>query len=163
MNNPDLCERKTACLVMRACLKKLKADRGQALIELALTVPLFALLLFGSLEIGKVIYASIELSDAAMAGVQYGTRSPTAAADTGGIQNAAAADAANLTINTNVSRSCVCSDGTASTCQPTDCSGSNIETVLTVQTQATIDPLIHVAGLPNTFTVQGQAIQKVLQ
>jgi Flp pilus assembly protein TadG len=163
MKNPEFCKRKTARLTLRACLRKLGCQRGQSLIELAVVVPVIALLVFGSVEIAKVIYASVEVSDAAMAGVQYGTRNPIAAADSTGIQNAAAADVPNLNINTTSSLSCICSDGSASTCQPTDCSSSNIETVVTVQTQSTIDPMVHFPGLPSTYTVQGKAIQKVLQ
>lgn len=148
---------------LSTCLKKWKSEQAQSLIELAISVPVFALLVFGAVEVGKVIYASVEVSDAAMAGVEYGTRTPTAAADSGGIQNAAASDASNLTLVTNSSLSCICSDGTASTCLPTDCSGSNIETILTVQTQSTVDPLIYLPGLPRSYTLRGQAIQKVLQ
>lgn len=163
MKIPDFCELKTARLKLRACLKRLRSERGQSLIELAVAAPVLALLIFGSVEVAKVIYASVEVSDAAMAGVQYGTRNPIAAADAQGIQNAASADASNLALNTTSSLSCMCSDGSASTCQPTDCPNSNIETVVTVQTQSTIDPLIHFPGLPDTYTVQGQAVQKVLQ
>lgn len=144
-------------------LSRLRCERGQSLIELAVSVPVLALLIVGSVEIGKVIYASIAVSDAAMAGVQYGTRNPIAAADTTGIQNACAADAPDLTITTTASLSCSCSDGGASTCQPMDCPNSNIETTLTVRTQSTVDPLVHIPWLPDTFTVSGQAIQKVLQ
>lgn len=163
MKNPGPRKRKHVHLALRACSKKVGSERGQSLIELAVAVPVLALLIFGSVEIAKVIYASVEVSDAAMAGVQYGTRNPIAAADSPSIQNAAAADATNLTLNTTSSLSCVCSDGSASTCQPTDCSTSNIETVLTVQTQTTIDPLIHFPGLPTSYSLQGHAIQKVLQ
>lgn len=59
--------------------------------------------------------------------------------------------------------SCICSDGSASTCLRTDCPTSHIEEILSVQTQTTFDPLIHLPGLPMTFTLHGQAIQKVLQ
>lgn len=163
MNNPESCERKSVRLTLRACLRKLKMERGQALIELAVAAPVLAMLLFGSMEIAKVIYASVEVSDAALAGVQYGTRNPIAAGDPSGIQNAAAADAPDLALIANSSLACTCSDGSASTCQPTDCPYSNIETVLTVQTQSTVNPLFHLPGLPDTFTVRGQAIQKVLQ
>lgn len=163
MKDPDFCERKNVRRMLRTCLKKLGCERAQSLVELAVSVPVLGLMLFGSIETAKVIYASIEVSDAAMAAVQYATRNPIAAGDSTGIQNAAAADAPNLSLVTTSALSCECSDGTASTCQPTDCPNSNIETVVTVQTQCTVDPLIHLPGLPKTFTVQGQAIQKVLQ
>jgi hypothetical protein len=62
-----------------------------------------------------------------------------------------------------VSVSCICSNGSASTCLATDCSTSSIETILTVQTQATVSPPIHLPGLPTAFTLHGRAVQKVLQ
>lgn len=139
-------------------------ERGQALIETAVTLPILLLLLCGAVEIGRAACASIEVSNAAMAGVQYGAQNSSTAADTAGIQLAATNDAKDITLSTpTVSHSCICSNGSASTCQPTDCSGSNIETILTVQTSASFNPGFHIVGFPNTFTINGQATQKVLQ
>ena len=141
-----------------------KQETAQALIETALSLPLLMLLLVGAVEFARVAFASIEVSTAAMAGVQYGAQTAATAGDTTGIQTAATNDAQNITLGTTtVSHSCICSNGSASTCLPTDCSTSNIETILTVKTQASFDPGIHVIGLPKTFTLYGQAVQKVLQ
>ena len=138
-----------------------KTDSGQALVEAALVIPLLAFILVGVAELARVAYAAIEVSNAAKAGVQYGTQNGSTAADPTGIANAAAGDAANLTgLTTTSSVSCICSDGSASTCQPTDCANSHIESILTVNTQADFDPIFHVPGLPTTFTLRGQAIQK---
>lgn len=160
-----LLKRRSEHAAMYPIPTRLKAESGQALVELALSVPIMALLVFGAVEMGNIIYSSIEVTDAAMAGVQYGTRNSTAAADTTGIENAARADAPNLTLTFSnpPSVSCICSDGSASTCLSTDCSGSNIETILTVQTQATVDPLLHFPGLSRSIVLQGKAVQKVLQ
>lgn len=139
-------------------------DRGGAVVELALTVPLLALMLVGAAEFARLEYAGVEVSNAAMAGVQYGSQNAATAADTTGIGTAAQNDAPNITLGTTTAtKSCICSDGSASTCQRTDCSSSNIETVLTVETQGTFDPLIHLPGLPTTYTLHGEAIQEVLQ
>ncbi|MGA8727847.1 MAG: TadE/TadG family type IV pilus assembly protein [Terracidiphilus sp.] len=145
-------------------LGRARNDKGQALIELALSMPILILLFAGAAEFGSVVYASIELSNAAMAGVQYGAQDPTTAGDTTGIQTAASNDAQNITLGpTTVSKSCICSNGSASTCLATDCSTSNIETILTVQTQAVFDPGIHLPGFATTYTLYGKAVQKVLQ
>jgi Flp pilus assembly protein TadG len=147
-------------------LRGRKGEAGAALLELALTVPILAALLLGAAEFTQVEYANIEVSNAALAGVQYGAQDPIEAADTTGIGVAAQDDAPNITLGTTtVTQSCVCSNanGTVVTCGPTDCPGANSETILTVQTQATVTPLIHLPGLPSTYTVQGQAVQKVLQ
>ena len=139
-------------------------ERGQALVELALSLPILVTLLLGAAEFARVVYASIEVSNAAMAGVQYGAQNPNTAGDTTGIQVAASNDAQNIKLGTTtVSQACICSNGGASTCQPTDCTGSNIETILTVQTQTTFDPGIHLPGFATTYTLYGRAVQKVLQ
>jgi Flp pilus assembly protein TadG len=139
-------------------------DAGQSLVETALIFPLLIALLIGAAELARVAYAAIEVSNAAKAGVQYGAQNGSTASDTTGIQTAAANDAANLSgLTTTPSYSCVCSDGTASTCANTDCANSHIEETLTVNTQATVNPLIHLPGLPTTYTLKGRAIQKCVQ
>jgi Flp pilus assembly protein TadG len=143
---------------------KMRNTAGQSLVEVALTAPLLILLLLGAAELGQVAYTAIQVSDAASAGVQYGAQTTITASDTAGIQTAAADDATNLTgLITTSSFSCICSNGSASTCLRTDCSTSNIEEILTVKTQAGISPLINLPGLPRPFTVHGQAVQKVIQ
>ncbi len=146
-----------------------KSEAGQSLAELALTLPLLFLILVGAAEMATVVYDSIAVENAAMAGVQYGSLNSADEADTTGIQNAAAAAAPDLSLTTTVSTSCICSNGASSTCKSTDCSGANIETILTVKTQTTITPFIHSSGLsgitalPQTFTLNGLAVQKVLE
>jgi len=141
-----------------------KDERGSALVEFGLCMPIFMALLIGAVEYGRMAFAAIEVSNAAMAGIQYGVQNPADAADTQGIQNAAAADAPDITLqSTTSSLSCICSDGSASTCQPTDCSGKHIETILTVNTQAQFNSIFKVPGLSDSFTLQGKAVQKVVQ
>ena len=151
-------------LRLRDKLREAASDSGSALVETAAVLPLLITLLLGAAELARVAYAAIEVANAARAGAQYGTQSGFTASDTTGISNAAAADAANLTgLTTTSSYTCACSDGSASTCQPTDCANSQIEQTLTVNTQASVDPLIHLPGLPTQYTLKGQAIQKCVQ
>ena len=139
-------------------------EAGQALVETALVFPLLITILVGAAELARVAYGAIEVANAARAGAQYGTQSGYTASDTTGIATAASSDAANLTtLTTTSSYSCICSDGTASTCVNTDCASSHIVQTLTVNTQATIDPLFHIPGLPRTYTLKGKAIQRCVQ
>jgi Flp pilus assembly protein TadG len=148
----------------RARIARAKGEAGQALVETALLLPLLITVLIGAAEMARVAYAAIEVANAARAGAQYGAQSGFTAADTTGIATAASNDAYNLNgVTTTSSYTCVCSDGTASTCQPTDCTNTQIEQTLTVNTQVTIDPLIHLPGLPTTYTLKGKAIQKCAQ
>ncbi len=147
-----------------ARLRNKDGQIGQALVELAVTMPLLLVIFVGAFEMGRVAYTSIEVSNAALAGVQYGSQTAATAGDTTGIQTAAQNDAPNVALGTTTaSSSCICSDGSASTCLSTDCSTSHIETILTVKTQATFNPGFHLPGLATSYTLHGQAIQKVLQ
>lgn len=143
---------------------QIKREHGGALVETALTMPIFLVLLAGAAEFGMASYASVEVENAALAGAQYGVQSASTSGDTTGIQTAATNDAPNIVLGaTTVSHSCICSDGSASTCLSTDCSSSHIETILSVQTQTSFNPGIRVPGLPASFTMYGHAIQKVMQ
>ena len=156
--------RSIMCSAIARLPGKIKEEAGGPLVETALAMPLLIAMLVGAAEFGIAAYSAIEVSNAAMAGVQYGAQSASAWGDVTGIQTAAANDAPNISAgNTSVSHTCTCSDGSASTCLSTDCPTSHIETILTVQTQTTFNPGIHLPGLPLCFTIHGQAVQKVMQ
>jgi Flp pilus assembly protein TadG len=140
-----------------------RGERGQSLVETALVFPVMLTMLLGAAEMARVVRASIAVSNAAKAGAQYATQTGYTAQDTTGIATAASNEASNLTVTTSSSLACGCSDGTASTCQNTDCPNSHLEETVTVGTQAVVSPTIQLPGLPKTFTVKGLAIQRVAQ
>lgn len=140
-----------------------RGERGQALVETALVTPLLVVLLVGAADLARVTQASIEVSNAARAGSQYGAQNGFTAQDTTGIATAAQNEVSDLTLTTTSSYACVCSDGSSSTCQNTDCASSHIEETLTVSTQATVTPTIHLPLLPSSWTVKGKAVQRCLQ
>jgi Flp pilus assembly protein TadG len=47
--------------------------RGQALVEFALVFPLLLLLVFGLIDLGRLVYANNALSEAAREGARYGS------------------------------------------------------------------------------------------
>jgi Flp pilus assembly protein TadG len=145
----------------------IREDKGQAFVELALILPVFILLLVGAAELGRLAYASVEVTNAARAGVAYAAQNHVTASDTSGIQLAATQDAPDITsISAVATQSCVCSDGTAITCANagTKClsPGRIIESVQ-VTTSANINTLFHLPAIPNTVTMRGQAIMRVEQ
>jgi Flp pilus assembly protein TadG len=131
-----------------------------------MTAPLLIVLVVGSVEFARVAYASIEVVNAARAGVTYGARSGLFASDAAGITWAATHDGVNIPGMTVAAPilGYTCSDGNAPTGTPPACSGTAhlIETV-TVQTQVKMNPLIHVPGLPATYTLNGTATQNCYQ
>lgn len=77
-----------------------KRENGQALVEMALILPLFLLLLFAVIEMGRIGYAYITVSNAARAGGRVATIGAPDSEITSSVQNAATSlDPANLTIN----------------------------------------------------------------
>jgi Flp pilus assembly protein TadG len=139
-------------------------EAGQSLVELALVMVFLVPMLIGAVEFGRLAYKAIEVSNAAKAAAQYGPQTHITAGDVAGMLAAAQNDAFNLTgLTLTATISCICSNGSASTCSSSDCSTSQIEPIITVNTQGTFDPLFYVPGLPKTYTIHGSAKQKVLQ
>jgi Flp pilus assembly protein TadG len=144
-------------------------EAGQSFVEIALMMPVLVILLVGAAEFATVLYASIEVSNAARAAVAYGSIAP---GNTSGIKTAAIMDAGNLnpalaTSNVTVSPVGVCSLGSActgpgSTCVAgTDCTGAgdHIETILTVDISYPFTPKIHLPFVPASYTLHGHATQ----
>lgn len=162
-------------------------DRGAALIELALTTPLFILLMMGAAEIGRVAYYAIEVENAARAGASYGALNLANANLTSNVQQTAKNDAPDISnlLVTSPGGACVCEEidppSTTPTFTPssgtTSCTSSiinactsdtssKIQSVVqyvTVSTSANVDPLIHVPGLPTTYTLSGYSAMRINQ
>ena len=153
-------------ILRRRSSRLLRSTSGQSLVELAVAGPFVVFLLLGLLEFGQVAYYSIEVTNAAKAGASYGELSSANAFDQNGIKLAALAAVAPDISSSNLlvtsSRSCICSDGSTSQCLPNDCPTSNTESTVTVNTSATITPIIELPGF-KSFTLSGQAIQRCLQ
>ena len=141
-------------------------DSGQAFIELALSLSILIVLLTGAAEYGRLAYASIEVTNAARAGVAYGAQNHITASDNTGMQNAATNDGSNIAgLSATATHFCNCSNslGTVSSCAPTACSGARIIEFVQVNTTAAFDPLFYVPGLPRTYNLTGQAVMRVEQ
>ncbi len=153
----------------------LKKSSGQAFVELALVFPVFLLVLVGAVEVGRLAYASIEVSNAARAGVAYGAQSTTTASDINNIRLAATQDAPNLTGMTAVAtQACSCESAGGAITPFSSCSititnlatcpnPSRIIQYVQVQTTASVPTLFHFPGIASTVTLRGQALMRVEQ
>ena len=132
---------------------------GASLVEMALLLPLFAVILFAAIDFGRACYLAIEIQGAARAGAVYGSRSPT---DTTGIQAVAeddAPDVPNLTVGTPA-YGCECSDGTnySASCATTpSCSGKTEVYRVDVKVTGTYTPLLPWPGIPSTMNFSSTA------
>lgn len=144
-------------------IKATHGQRGVALVEIAIILPLLLLLAIGGVEIGRYAnYANIA-ANAAHAGVQWGAQSLMTASDNFGMRNAAALDWGTATgLYAAPTHYCQCSDGTASTCLETDCP-LPLHRILWVQVIVTgnLTSLLAYPGLPRTFTISKTAVMRV--
>lgn len=140
----------------------LHADRGSSLMELALVLPVLMITMICAAELGRVAYASIEVSNAARAGVAYGAQNlgtiinSAGNIDPTGVENAATIEASNIgtiTFPTPPALVCVCETVNLGTGAISDtaitgtCNGPN-STALTTQcttntTSGMVNNLVH--------------------
>src|SRR5689334_15656849 len=64
-------------------------DRGQGMLEFALMLPFLMLIGVGVAEIGRAIYYTVAVNNAAVAGAEYGSRDAITASEDANIKKAA--------------------------------------------------------------------------
>lgn len=138
---------------------------GQAATELALAVPVLALLLVGGADFARAFYFNQAVVASARAGAQYGSQSVATATDTSGISAAALANGVNVPGLSASSSFCTCQSPapTGQTeCATAYCNGANsAATYVSVTTTATFKTLVHYPGVPQTTAMTGSAIMQV--
>lgn len=94
-------------------------QRGQALAELALVLPLLVLLMVGTVDLGRLFYAFQSVENAAATGALYGSQSYYNAGQSTTIRSNALAAASDITNLFPVVTSTVSSANVAVTCSAT--------------------------------------------
>lgn len=139
----------------------LRSERGTSLIELALVLPMLALLLVGLIEVGRYSTFAIMAANAARAGTQYGAQNLTTAKDTTGIENAALADAQALSSWATPTARVLCSvNGGALTTCSVPLPANNVYYV-EVQVTGTFNSLLNYPLIPRHLPVSGSAVMRV--
>lgn len=145
-----------------ACrISLLQDERGASLVELAVILPLFLLLLAGAVDFGRAYFLAVEIAGAARAGAEYGAQNPT---DTAGITKAVQVDApdvAGLSVGTP-SYGCECSDGTSfsSSCAAKPTCTYNVVYRVTVTVSATYTPIFPWPKIPSSMALSSTATMR---
>jgi Flp pilus assembly protein TadG len=147
-----------------------RGDSGQALIEIAILVPVLMFLTLGIVELGRYAYVSILIGNAARAGTAYGTQSLPQSVDTVGIQTAARNDyrsngqnPRNLAVTSSVS--CGCDLGGGMVTAPCTGSGAGVcgtgrwVAVLSVTASGTFAPLFTYTRIPSLALTRTSAVR----
>jgi Flp pilus assembly protein TadG len=173
--------------------RKLFGERGGALVETALVIPLLAWMMLGSAELGRIAYAAIEASNAARAGAAFGAQGVVTTTETpitsANIEQAAVNDAADFVsgglqataniycvcLTTNASTGgvsstpqvlCTSSTATSATYCPTSTTTKVQNTIIhyvEVSTTATVKSMFHYPGLPTSYKLNGFSEMRVDQ
>lgn len=126
--------------------------RGQSLVELAAALSLLLMFLLGTIDLGRMFWAYVELRNAAWQGARYGVTLPQ---DTAGIT----ARVMNHGVPSNTTVSVSCSNGNCGTITV----GSDV--TITVTASAPFTPIVtgfvtKYLGI-GPFTVRGKATARV--
>jgi Flp pilus assembly protein TadG len=150
--------------------------RGAALVELAMSLPLLLLVFVITIDFARVFYVSIELTNAARAGAQYGSSTTGTSGDFPGMQAAAINSVNTPGVSAVATRLCQCASDTgvfsptsptANDCTTpvaTSCAGNHRVITVTVTTTRTFSTIMsNFPGVPNTINLSRTATLRVAE
>lgn len=137
-------------------------ERGAALVELAVTLPVLVLIAVGTTDLARAYRTATALTSAARAGALYGGQEAAFSVDTAGMTTAAQnVLSANLSGATSASATrlceCISASGTVSATSPANtctatCPGF-LAIHVTVTTTGTFDLVSRLPGVPRSLTL----------
>lgn len=140
-------------------------QRGAALVELAVILPLLLLVLIGATDFGRMTYLSVLVSNAAAAGARYASQSIDNAGDITAVRNAALADIGTRGIGRDLTvdaeRFCTCAPSDTATSCDSLCPlvagyPSQPRMFVEVSVATTFDTVFEYPGLPRSVTIARQ-------
>ena len=143
-----------------------RQEKGAAVAELAVTLPLLVFIMVGAVDLGRLWADVISVSNAAHAGAQYGAQSEAAASYTAGIEGAVFYDLgttsdADPDLDVTAESYCECSDGRTVACDahcgfpdPTP------RKYVDVAIDRTFRPMLNYPGFPRVVNVTVAARQR---
>lgn len=162
---------------LSACVTRVKSEKGSALVELALCLPLLVLILVGTVDFARVFYTAIELQNGARAGAQYGASNTARSGDTAGMRSNATSAATDIVVDlahpvsAEASRLCQClTDAGAVTVSVSSCTdpivascphNSHRVMTVTVTTTKAFTTIANFVGVPHLLTVSRAATLRV--
>ena len=157
-------ERENVADPLKRTGRLLRKERGAAIMEFAVVVPLLLVTTIGLVDFGRAAFEAIEVENAAHAGASYGARSKGLAADTAGIKAAAIADMGDEVDSSKVTieseRYCECDDGSNVDCDK-DCGGVLPLIFVRVHVEKQFETLLKYPGLDGDIDLQREVSLRV--
>jgi len=155
--------------------QRLSSDAGNAVVEMAVALPLLVLVLAATIDFSRVFHVAMALTDAARAGAQYGAASPSNSANTAVMKSTAEAATNVPGIVATPSRICRCATDTGSfsdttptvndcsTAEATACPSGHRVSMVTVTTTKTFTTIFTsiLPGSVNSITLTRTATLRV--
>lgn len=148
-----------------------RSERGSALVELAIALPLLVIILVATIDFARVFYLGMELTNAARAGAQWGAHSVANSGSNANMQTTAQNAISTSGIAATASRTCQCADNLgnfsattpANTCTGTCSGGGHLVVTVTVTTSKAFTRVIPgIPVLPTTLTLTRSATMRVV-
>jgi Flp pilus assembly protein TadG len=137
-------------------------ERGNMLIEFALSSSVLFLLMFGVIDFSRIFSSACKVQGAARAGTQYGMLSPAHYNDFTGMQNAALANAGSPAgMTATASQFCACSIGGAQVSCPATCSSGLPETYIQMAVSMQYTTTFSYPGIPHVTNLSGSSVVRV--
>lgn len=134
------------------------SERGQSLVEMAITLTLLLILLAGIVDVGSAFFIMVQLNDAAAEGAVYGSLHPT---DTGGIAGRALTSASDpLDLGDPINNVSVAVSAPSAHASP--CEGDRITVVVSYDYHIQM-PFITTFIGTDTITLSGRSTDTILQ
>ena len=139
-------------------------QKGSSFIEVAILLPVMLLMCCGTMDFARVVYAGIEIANAARAGVQFGALTPGNSGNTNGMVQAALNDATDLGLSgvtASARNFCGCNSGTGEvSCSATTC-GATPSGYVSVTANYPFNTLVPWPGLPTRVVLTRTAMMRV--
>ena len=134
-----------------------RSEKGSAMVELAVVLPVLILIAIGVMDYGRVYFTSVAVANAARAGAEWGASEPGNQTQFTKMEDFAKLDGAEAApITVTASRVCRCG-GTTVLCSAT-CGGYGVPRVfIQVTASKVVTMLLNYPGLPPTVTVSRTA------
>jgi Flp pilus assembly protein TadG len=143
------------------CRRSCGESEGSSFVELAIVLPIFLLMFVPAVDIGRALYAAIEVSSAAEAGATYGVQNP---GDIAGMESASIGGASNLSgVTATATYGCECSDGSSAValCTSTPTCTYNYVTYIDVVATAPYVTTFKYPGLPSSTNITRETRMRV--
>ena len=149
---------------MRQGGRRREPGRGQAIVEMAIVLPLLLLLFVGIIDFGRIYYTTMTVAHAARAGAQYGAQNNGTSTDINGMQQAgldAAGDVPGVTVTAR--QYCQCASGQVVDCiLDTDtCAEGVPQLFVEVTADKVYTTMLSYPGIPSTNDVTRRVTLRV--